>query len=174
MNPNLVLQYNTDDTLIVSTQTSSNNQFFKFSNCIYEALNNRNCKLQTQLNSDRFLSKNLNSQIIVLWQWFDSSRQKWLIEYNETKSAYTLKCQENNRYLTWIQNSNNYVETYQSTDSLIQYWNINYLDNDASKYILYNLQDTNRVLDVYNSQIANGTNVIVDSYHGNTNQQWII
>ncbi|MCD3194871.1 ricin-type beta-trefoil lectin domain protein [Clostridium botulinum C] len=174
MNPNLVLQYNIDDTLMVSTQTSSSNQFFKFSNCIYEALNNRNCKLQTQLNSDRFLSKNLNSQIIVLWQWFDSSRQKWIIEYNETKSAYTLKCQENNRYLTWIQNSNNYVETYQSTDSLIQYWNINYLDNDASKYILYNLQDTNRVLDVYNSQIANGTHVIVDSYHGNTNQQWII
>lgn len=151
MNPNLVLQYNTDDTLIISTQTSSNNQFFKFFNSIYADFNNQNCKIATLLNTNKLLSKQLNNNDVVLWEQFDSNRQKWKILYDESKMAYTLKCIENNEYLTWFSSAGNNVGTYRTEGNNDQYWFINYLNNDASMYTFSNFSDSNKFLDVLNS-----------------------
>ncbi|WP_048349168.1 RICIN domain-containing protein [Clostridium botulinum] len=174
MNPNLVLQYNTDDTLIISTQTSSNNQFFKFFNSIYTDFNNQNCKIATLLNTNKLLSKQLNNNDVVLWEQFDSNRQKWKILYNESKMAYTLTCIENNEYLTWFSNTGNNVGTYRTEDNNDQYWFINYLNNDASMYTLSNFSDSNKFLDVLDSGTSNGTNVQVWNRNGNNAQKWII
>ncbi|EES90382.1 hemagglutinin component HA33 [Clostridium phage D-1873] len=173
MNPNLVLQYNIDDTLMVSTQTSSSNQFFKFSNCIYESFNNSTCKIQTSL-TIKFIDKNQNSNNVTIWSWNNGDNQKWKILYNESKMAYTLTCIKNNEYLTWFSSIGNNVGTYRTEGNNDQYWFINYLNNDASMYTISNFSNQSKFLDVVNSGLADGTNVQVWDSNGTSAQKWII
>lgn len=175
MNPNLVLQYNTDDTLIVSTQTSSNNQFFKFSNCIYETLNNRNCKLVTAMDDNKVATRALNSDNVLLYQWQNGENQKWLIYYDECKNAYQFKFLNNtNKVLVWSSQYGNNVKIYPNEGYDDEYWIINYVENNLNQYVIKNYADHNKVLTVLNASTANDTNIIVYDYSGTTNEHWKI
>ncbi|ARC83162.1 main hemagglutinin component [Clostridium argentinense CDC 2741] len=172
-NPNLVLQYNINNALEVSTQTNNNNQFFKFLNCIYNDFNNKTCRISTVLDNTKFLSKVLDGPNVVIWTWFDSSRQKWKFVYNEKRGAYKLFNSENNWFLTAPPSTNPNVVVYNGGDYDDQYWIINYSDNNVNQYTFTNLSAKGKILGVYNNQTSNNTNVQVFA-NGGSNQKWTI
>ncbi|MGN2371486.1 RICIN domain-containing protein [Clostridium cagae] len=177
-NPNLVLYADTvAHNLKLSTLNNSSYIKFIIEDYIISDFNNFTCKISPILDLSKVVQQVAMTDLSVnLYTWDYGRNQKWTIRYNKEKSAYQFfNTILSNGVLTWISSNGNTVRVSSSAQNNdAQYWLIKPVSNAYETYTITNLHDTTKVLDLYNSQTANGTTIQVFNYHGDDNQKWSI
>ncbi|WP_319007006.1 metallophosphoesterase [Bacillus thuringiensis] len=103
---------------------------------------------------------------VVLSSNNNASTQKWNFSYNSTKNGYIISSPSNtNLVLAWNAEGTSrnvfatpFVSAYDE-----HYWALERVNNN--EYIFKNKKNPNLVLDVFNSQTSNGTNISVHERH---------
>jgi len=115
------------------------------------------------------------SRQVHLWQDNNTNRHKWYFDYNPSKKAYQIKNMEDrNLVLAWIVDSPDSRKVWAHPNKYKEehYWILE--ECKDGYYIIKNKKDPTLVLDVTDSETANGTKIKVHPQHPPTEAIWNI
>ncbi len=165
--------------VIVNKKTSSLNQKFSI-NRINRQIQNGIYNITTYLNASSVITMSTDYNINVhdypvnLWFKNDSINQKWIFEFDSDKSAYRVRSVSNpSLFLSWpVASFTNRAAVTPNPRDNEYFWFLQ--SAGLGTFYLVSMRDTRYVLEVENSNIDNGTNIIVNQRTGNFNQRFYI
>ncbi|SQC85148.1 hemagglutinin component HA33 [Clostridium perfringens] len=130
-------------------------------------------EIVSKLNNNKVLNLNIGGidpSNVTIWDNANVTQQKWKFEYNSSKNAFRIKNSYNNGSLEWNASSNTNVHALGSGDVNEQYWLLEYVGDGY--YIFKNYHNPNMVLDLYNSDTRNASNIQVFRRNNGDNQKF--
>ncbi|PHD59073.1 pesticidal crystal protein [Bacillus toyonensis] len=128
-------------------------------------------RIVTALNNNFVIDLNPNNNV-TMWNNNGGDNQRWRFTYDQQRNAYVIRNLRNpDLALTWDTTSSSVVAAKISPERREQYW---VLENFQNGYVLLNLRDTGRVLDVAGGSVGSGTNLIVYPRHNGNGQIFFI
>lgn len=129
-------------------------------------------KVVSKLNNNKVLNLDIggiDGSNVTIWDNANVKQQKWKFEYNVSKNAFRIRNSYNNGSLAWnTTNSNVYALGGGEVNS--QYWILEHVGDGY--YIFKNYHNPNMVLDLYNSDTGNASNIQVFPRHNGDNQKF--
>ncbi|OUA83535.1 RICIN domain-containing protein [Bacillus thuringiensis] len=132
-----------------------------------------NFKIITSLNNRSLVDMSLNrisrdNHNVHLWEDLNQQNAQWIFRYDRQRGAYRIRNVFNLLALAANTAGNHNVFAYQFNSTYdSQYW---ILEPNQGGYIFRNFRNRNLVLDVSNSNTANGTNIQVHPFNGTSAQ----
>lgn len=133
--------------------------------------------IASKIDNNKVLDVNndISHNDVTIWAKQDGNNQKWKFVYNAQKNAYKIisKINENN-VLAWNDyfaagdGRNVFITPFEDKNE--HYWVLEDLGDKT--YILKNYKDLNLVLDLYNSDLSNRTNIQVHTNKNTENQKF--
>lgn len=138
---------------------------------------NKDCiyKIETNLNPDKVIQLDLDKNKLMLFKKFANDRktnnydnQNWYFIAHEKVNAYKIVNKKNNKVLVYdaskpkdvsLENLDYTLKHTGNNDSLSWYWRFDMLGDES--FIIRNLGDTNKVLNVLDSKGKDGQNIII-------------
>ncbi|MES9784858.1 metallophosphoesterase [Bacillus thuringiensis] len=121
-------------------------------------------QIVTALNNSSVLNYERSNHKVILWSNLENNYQRFNFMYDSSKDAYVIRMASNqNQVLAWnVPSADRHVFVTFGPTGDEHYWII---ENFQDGYIFRNKKDPNLVLDVVNSAVGNGTNIIVHNRH---------
>lgn len=130
-------------------------------------------KIVSKLNNNKVLNLDIGGidhSNVNIWDDANVTQQKWKFEYNSSKNAFRIRNSYNNGSLGWNSSSNTNVYALGAGEVNDQYWMLEYVGDNY--YVLKNCHNPNMVLDLYNSNTRNASNIQVYNRHNGDNQKF--
>lgn len=129
-------------------------------------------KIVSKLNNNKVLNLHIGGispSNVTIWDNANVTQQKWKFEYNASKNAFRIRNSYNNGSLAWNPPSSN-VYALGGGEVNSQYWILEYVGDGY--YIFKNYHNPNMVLDLYNSDTGNASNIQVFKRNNGDNQKF--
>lgn len=127
--------------------------------------------IASKINTNKVLDVNNDTSTnnVTIWDVLGGDNQIWRVDYYPNKNAYKFINNSTGLVLAWNSSLNNNVFVYNDLEKADdQYW---ILEDVGDGYmIIKNYHNSNLVLDLYNSNTNNGSEIQVH-YRNNTNNQ---
>ncbi|PFK27805.1 binary toxin-like calcium binding domain-containing protein [Bacillus cereus] len=168
------LAYNPNDEYAVVAVVDGKEYFVykdKAKNLMPQTIHSGTYQMVSALNNSSVIDLNQSNNNIILHQNKNGNNQKWKLVYDSNKSAYQIKNIANeNLVLAWndYQGSNNVFAT-PNRQYEEHYWIV---EDAGYGYFYLKNKKNSKYLDVTGSGSANGTNIIVYNFTGNSNQKF--
>lgn len=130
-------------------------------------------KIVSKLNNSKVLNLHIGGidpTNVTIWDNANVTQQKWKFEYNSSKNAFRIRNSYNNGSLAWNLHNSTNVYALGGGEVNSQYWVLEHVGDGY--YIFKNYHNKNMVLDLYNSDTRNASNIQVFERHNGNNQKF--
>ncbi|KIQ76944.1 toxin [Bacillus sp. L_1B0_8] len=168
----------TNGTNVIVNRKNNNAQQKFYLNKVNQEFQDGVYKIKTALNNSSVLQMSedyfgyTSDYFVKLWTNNNNDiNQKWIFEFDSTKSAYQIKSQRDpSLVLAWTWSVPTVKLPIPNTDDHL--W---FLQNAGSgTYYFVNMTDTRYVLEVASSSTTNGTILTINKRNGNLNQKFLL
>lgn len=129
-------------------------------------------KIVSKLNNNKVLNLHIGGidpTNVTIWDNANVTQQKWKFEYSASRNAFRIRNSYNNGSLAWNPpNANVYANGAGEHNN--QYWELEHIGDGY--YIFKNCHNPNMVLDLYNSNTSNASNIQVFKRNNTDNQKF--
>lgn len=141
----------------------------------HDPIENGEYRITSYLNNNKCLdvhSTSVSNDDVTIWDNNNGDNQKWKVEYLPEKKAYKIISVKNNKALAWSSTVSDNIFTYNYSESTLdQHWILK--DSGYGSYNIISYKDNNKFMDLYGSNLSNGTNIHVYEKNDDRNQKWI-
>ncbi|MEI4789247.1 RICIN domain-containing protein [Bacillus sp. FJAT-53060] len=130
--------------------------------------------ISSKLDYKKVIDKNNNNAII--WQYINATAQDWKLEYDSNKKAYKIRNGYAQNLGLYYQGKNlniavDNIDSPPDENELRKFWIVEY-NNQHGAFSIRSAYDPTQVLDLQDSSLENGNNIISYTPNLNKNQLW--